>query len=418
MRLSKGIFSATISSLAALLSCPTAAQEDEPTLTDGIYAVFDTSLGEFTAELDYQLAPISCASFVGLAEGSTNVWDDASGAAVNFPFFDGLIFHAVEDGFYIQSGDPNGDDPLNEDINHGPGYAFPDEASPYIGHDIAGTLSMANSGPNTNGSQFFITLDAANDLDGLHNAFGTIVSGMETVQAIGAVDVDENNQPTTDVSINTVTILRIGEDAEAFNPSLHLFPTSYPADIDLLYLRGTGPVLRVNAEEKSRYVVASAIDLVDWQDSAYLAGDFEAAKTHDLLFTEDITSENPKKFLNVSEIQGHVSLDASGAELVITTQTSGDPYIETIDFSSGFKGLYSLPEDSWIIEYRWYEISQNRTQVEIEFIDTNATTPIIQYYLDWTDGTVYIRDATPDVIEEGDPDNWVLEGTFTFVTPD
>lgn len=398
--------------LAAALQSIATAQDEEPPRDDGIYALFDTSKGQFTARLEYELAPISCASFVGLAEGSINVWEDVNGTAINFPFFDGLIFHNVVKDFYIQSGDPNGDG------TGGPGYAFPDEVHPDLKHDSAGTLSMANSGPNSNGSQFFITLAPEPHLDGLHNVFGKVIEGMENVQTIGDVETDANATPTTDVSINTVTILRVGEAAQAFNPRLYLFPIMSAADIQLRHQPNVGPVLRIVGQEKSRYVVSSSSDLQTWQDTAYLAGDFAKSRTHEVLITENLSAENPRKFLRAAQIQGHLSANANGGTLVVTSEEGA--YVETIDFSSGFKGLYSLPDDSWVIEYRWYQISETRTQVFITFIGTNATTPIIQYFLDWTDetsGTVYIRDATPNLPvdpQPGDKDDYILQGTFTY----
>jgi peptidylprolyl isomerase len=140
-------------------------------------------------------------SFVGLAEGSIS----ANGVQGR-KFFDGLTFHRVDPGFVIQGGDPNGDG------TGGPGYEFPNETRPDLKHDRAGTLSMANAGPDTNGSQFFITLRPTPNLDGGYNVFGYVVKGMDVASSIQKGD-----------RITSVKILRIGPAAKAFTVSQESF---------------------------------------------------------------------------------------------------------------------------------------------------------------------------------------------------
>jgi len=161
-------------------------------LPDGLYARFSTAKGEVIASLEFEKAPLTVGNFVGLAEGLLN-------ASKGRRYYDGLSFHRVEPGFVVQGGDPRGDG------SGGPGYRFPDEIVAALVHDGEGVLSMANAGPNTNGSQFFITLGAAPWLDGLHAVFGRVVSGMETVKAIAAGD-----------RIERIDILRFGERALDF----------------------------------------------------------------------------------------------------------------------------------------------------------------------------------------------------------
>ena len=150
-------------------------------------AVFETNHGTFEIELFEDKAPITVKNFIDLAEKG---------------FYDGLIFHRVIDGFMIQGGDPNGTS------TGGPGYVIPDEFHKDLKHDSEGVLSMANAGPNTGGSQFFITLAATPWLDGHHSVFGKVVKGMDVVREIGKVDTDFQDKPLAKVVMEKVTIRR------------------------------------------------------------------------------------------------------------------------------------------------------------------------------------------------------------------
>jgi len=168
----------------------------EAKLKDGLYAKFHTSKGEILCLLEYEKAPLTVANFVGLAEGTKEL---GGGARSGTRFYDGLTFHRVIPDFMIQGGCPLGTG------TGGPGYTFPDEIDPDLRHDAPGVLSMANAGPNTNGSQFFITHVPTPWLDGKHTVFGYVISGQSVVDAIKQGDV-----------IQTVEIIRVGKDAEAF----------------------------------------------------------------------------------------------------------------------------------------------------------------------------------------------------------
>lgn len=168
-----------------------AGEEREP-LPDGLYAEFVTPRGTFVCELFYQQAPLTVANFTGLAEGKL-------GPKPGQPFYDGLTFHRVVPDFVVQGGDPEGTG------EGGPGYAFPDEFVPGLRHDAAGILSMANAGPDTNGSQFFLTMRPVNRLNYLHNVFGRTVRGIDILPLIKPND-----------QITAVRILRIGAEAQAF----------------------------------------------------------------------------------------------------------------------------------------------------------------------------------------------------------
>jgi peptidyl-prolyl cis-trans isomerase A (cyclophilin A) len=169
----------------------------------GTYAHFDTSEGRFTVRLFADEAPRTVENFVGLAEGTREWTDPASGKKQKTPLYNGVVFHRVIDGFMIQGGDPLGQG------TGGPGYKFPDEFHPSLRHSKPGILSMANSGPNTNGSQFFITLGPTPHLDNRHSVFGEVVEGMDVVKRIGNVRTGPRDRPVTDVVINTVTIERV-----------------------------------------------------------------------------------------------------------------------------------------------------------------------------------------------------------------
>jgi peptidyl-prolyl cis-trans isomerase A (cyclophilin A) len=166
-------------------------------------AHFTTSEGSFTVRLFEEDVPNTVANFAGLAEGSKEFTDPKDGQKVKRPFFDGLIFHRVIDGFMIQGGDPLGTG------TGGPGYKFADEFSPKLRHSKAGILSMANAGPNTNGSQFFITLAATPWLDNKHSVFGEVVDGMDVVQKIGKTPTSKpNDKPVKPITIQSVKITR------------------------------------------------------------------------------------------------------------------------------------------------------------------------------------------------------------------
>ena len=168
----------------------------------GTYARFVTTEGNFTIRLFDQEAPKTVENFVGLAEGTKQWSDPRINQKVQKPYYNGTIFHRVIDGFMIQGGDP-----LGQGIG-GPGYNFADEFHPKLRHNKAGTLSMANRGPNTNGGQFFITLGATPHLDDRHAVFGEVVEGMDVVSKIGKTPIGERDRPVKDIVIETVTIER------------------------------------------------------------------------------------------------------------------------------------------------------------------------------------------------------------------
>ncbi|MDY6933757.1 MAG: peptidylprolyl isomerase [Spirochaetota bacterium] len=178
---------------------------------DGLYAVIHTSMGKMGFRLYYERVPVTVGNFVGLAEGTIEFTNMKSGKKEKRPFYNELIFHRVVKGFVIQAGCP-----LENGMGN-PGYSFVDEFDPGLNHNSRGILSMANSGPNTNGSQFFITLKPASNLNNRHSVFGKMVYGEDVLTEIGNVKTDNQNKPIEDVFIKSIRIVKIGKDAKAFD---------------------------------------------------------------------------------------------------------------------------------------------------------------------------------------------------------
>jgi len=180
-----------------MLALPTYAKD----LKEGLYAIFDTNRGQIVVSLHYKETPLTAINFVGLAEGTLPTADGTKKR-----FYDSIIFHRVIKDFMIQGGDPTGTG------RGGPGYRFPDEFVDDLKHDSAGILSMANAGPGTNGSQFFITHVPTPWLDGKHTVFGKVIEGQDVVDAIEQGD-----------KINSLSIIRVGKEAESFKADKHSF---------------------------------------------------------------------------------------------------------------------------------------------------------------------------------------------------
>jgi peptidyl-prolyl cis-trans isomerase A (cyclophilin A) len=167
-----------------------------------VYATLKTSMGDIVIQLFEDKAPKTVANFIALANGTKEWIDPKTKEKVKRPLYNGTIFHRVIPGFMIQGGDPLGNG------TGGPGYQFEDEFHPDLRHSKAGIISMANAGPNTNGSQFFITYKATPWLDGHHSVFGQVVKGQDVVDAIGNVPRDFRDRPVKDIIIKEVVITR------------------------------------------------------------------------------------------------------------------------------------------------------------------------------------------------------------------
>lgn len=195
-----------LSLLLLLITFSFSSCEDKyPELKDGVYAEFVTNYGTFVAELYNDQTPLTVANFVGLAEGTNTMVDSTYQGK---KYYNGLSFHRIMKDFMIQGGDPNGDGTGN------PGYRFPDEFVDSLQHNRKGILSMANSGPGTNGSQFFITLKETPWLNNKHSVFGEIVVGMEVVDSLGLVPTEKpGDKPLSPVIMEEVNIIIKGNQS-------------------------------------------------------------------------------------------------------------------------------------------------------------------------------------------------------------
>jgi peptidyl-prolyl cis-trans isomerase A (cyclophilin A) len=193
----KLLLTAVLCAIVALGSTANSQEKKGP-----VYATLKTSMGDIVIQLFDDKAPKTVANFVGLASGTKEWIDPKTGEKVKRPLYNGTIFHRVIPGFMIQGGDPLGNG------TGSPGYRFEDEFSPDLRHSKGGILSMANAGPNTNGSQFFITLAPTPHLDNRHSVFGTVIKGQEIVVAIGNVSRDFRDRPIKDVVLKEIVISR------------------------------------------------------------------------------------------------------------------------------------------------------------------------------------------------------------------
>jgi cyclophilin family peptidyl-prolyl cis-trans isomerase len=204
----RSILTATV---LALVGAPAACAQ-APT-ADGLYGEFTTSLGTYWCRLEFEKTPRTVANFVNLVEGTRDWVDLQQGKISREPFYNGITFHRVITGFMNQAGSPNGQG------TDGPGYRFRDEFHPQLRHNKAGILSMANAGANSNGSQFFITVEPTPWLDDKHTVFGEVVQGYEVVANINSTAGSATGVPKVTVTIQAITILRRGAAANAFDPA-------------------------------------------------------------------------------------------------------------------------------------------------------------------------------------------------------
>jgi peptidyl-prolyl cis-trans isomerase A (cyclophilin A) len=169
-------------------------------LKPGLYAILETSAGNITCELFPDKAPVTVENFTGLAKGTKEFTDPSSGQRAKRPFYDGLTFHRVIPDFMIQAGCPLGTG------TGGPGYQFKDEFAKGLGFDRPGRLAMANAGPGTNGSQFFITVGPTDWLNNKHTIFGQVVEGQDVADKISKLPKDRRDRPATTVVMKSIRI--------------------------------------------------------------------------------------------------------------------------------------------------------------------------------------------------------------------
>ena len=327
--------------LWAFLSCRLCAQ------TDGLYADFTTSLGNFTCSLNYTNAPKTVASFIGLATGEQPWLDLNTGRVRSDPFYNGLTFHRVISGFVIQAGSPNGQG------TDGPGYAFQDEISPTLKHDSAGVLSMANSGGDSNGSQFFVTAAAASFLDGSYTIFGRVVSGLDVVTRINTVATDANDKPKTNVVIQSVAVRRVGAAATAFDLHAQGLPvlTNLPAQ---LVVTGTNASLSFSNRLFADNRLFVSTNLAAWTGSGLgiaIAGPLTNSTT--------TKATAPSEFFRIAQVQYPASTFAPpnvlGRTLTLVFDNGNGTIVVAFDNGGGGAYTWSLGSGGTITSYSWLQ---------------------------------------------------------------
>jgi cyclophilin family peptidyl-prolyl cis-trans isomerase len=262
-------------------------------LADGLYAVVEveragTPVGVVVLNLEYKKAPIAVTSFVGLAEGKMGVTRKG-------PYFDGLSFHRVEPGFVIQGGDPQGNG------TGGPGYEFPNEIDSSLSHDAAGVLAMANAGPDTNGSQFYITLAPAKDLDGGYTIFGKVVLGLDAVMKVRQGDL-----------MKKMSIVRKGKAAGAFKAD--------QASFDAL--------MKTYSDKKDATAKAAA----QKNEQAFLAEFAKAPKDQNGVYYKVLTQGSGPKPTKGQTVSVHYVLKLAGGDAVIDSSRERN---EPLTYSAG-----------------------------------------------------------------------------------
>lgn len=314
-----------------LISC---TPEKFKGLPEGLYAEIQTNKGAILLELYKDDVPMTVASFVSLAEGtSTRVVDSLKGKR----YFDGLTFHRVVENFIIQGGDPlaNG--------RGGPGYVFGDEfpkdenGNLFYAHDDAGVISMANPGPNSNGSQFFITHRAISHLDGKHSVFGktvvnskelkalknTIKDSLQFVKAIDSVRLDVVNSIVKGDTIKTVKIIRIGDKAKSFDAE-EVFNNEI-----IKFNKSTSERKKKEAEAEvarySKYLEDKAIFLKKMDEAKATKSD------SGLRFLKLKSNPKGKKVPRNKPVKSHFTLYTADGKEIQTTVNSGDPFVFQLD---------------------------------------------------------------------------------------
>jgi len=365
--------------------------------TNGIYAEFNTSMGSFTNQLDYQLAPKATANFIGLATGERAWLDLPSGQVKTNPFFNGITFHRVIAGFMCQGGSPNGQG------TDGPGYEFVDEFDPLARHDSFGTLSSANSGPDSNGSQFFVTAGPTPWLDDIHTVFGKLFGGSNVVYEINNVETDANDKPLTNVVIQSVVIRRIGPAAEAFDIHAQDLPVVTPLNLHIEVVTNQLSLTFSNRLDSENWLY-STTNLSDWNPTRI---GMEVVN----LSTNPVSgpADSPQEFFHLVQVQHQVPLFVPRNLLnkTVTLNFTGANGTVVCNFNSVGSGTYT-----WTIgpsgTITGYSYSQDPYRGRLRPIEFTGIVPL-ELHLDFDSqtagtfkGKAYTNSGTVDV-----------SGTFT-----
>lgn len=368
---------------------------------DGLYAVFQTNRGEFTAELFFEDVPLTVGNFVGLAEGSLASRDLRTGQARFTPYYAGIIFHRVVAGFVIQAGSPNGQG------TDGPGYTIIDEIRGNRLHTAAGVLSMAKAAaPNSGGSQFFVTLAATSHLDGNHAIFGRIVEGMDNVHHIGTTPTGANGRPQTDVVIESLTIVRVGAAAQAFDPRAQLLPQV--TEVPLAWTEAAN-ALTFQRQADHQYFFHGTANLVNWSEiQSYPRG----ASGPTVFALPSAANTAGRYFVGSSSLRAPAWPAGNTSELDINLGNSGNLQIT---FNADGRGTYIYNGNPGTLESATFFPMGPTTQVLTTF---SGLLPMQIHLQDGqaTSGTVVVR----VLASYGSPpgNDFTLTGTYTRVFRD
>jgi cyclophilin family peptidyl-prolyl cis-trans isomerase len=320
--------------------------------TNGIYAEFNTSLGSYTCVLNYAESPKAVGNFIGLASGQRAWLDLPSGVVKTNPFYNGITFHRVITNFVIQAGSPNG---LGSD---GPGYAFVDEITNTLRFDSFGMLAMANSGPDSNGSQFFVTTSPQPGLNNGYTIFGRLYGGSNVVYAIDHVATDANNKPLANVYINSIAIRHIGSAASAFDINAQGLPLVTTLDLSIAKT-GTNASLAFNNQLHADNRLYGSSNLFNW--AASQLGIETAAPVND---TNVQSTLAPVQFFRAAQIEYASNTFAPKSlfgRTITMFYTSGiiATNLVVFDFSGG--GTYNVTGFSpgTVTSYTWSQLPYN-----------------------------------------------------------
>jgi len=300
--------------------------------TNGIFADFTTSMGNFTCQLDFTNAPRTTANFIGLATGQRAWLDLPTGRARTNAFYNGLTFHRVIAGFMNQAGSPNG---LGTD---GPGYSFTDEFSPNLVFDSFGVLAMANSGPNSDQAQFFITVEPFAGGNNVYSIFGRLTSGSNVVYAINHVATDANSKPLTNVVMQQVSIRRVGTAAQAFNINAQGLPI-----VTNLPLRIATAASQVTLSFSNRLYADNQLYSATNVTGTWTPDELGIEVTTPISNSVQQAKAAPRGFYSLAQIQYASSTFAPKAVYgrTLTLNFTVGPYLTTITFDSSGGGTYT-----------------------------------------------------------------------------
>ncbi len=323
------------------------AQTSKAQYTNGIYAEFNTSMGNYTCRLEYAIAPKACANFIGLATGTRAWLDETTGITKTNALYNGVIFHRVISNFMNQAGSPTGTS------TGGPGFVITDEFSPSLRHDSFGVLSMANSGPDSSGSQFFITVAARPDLNDKYSVFGKIFGGSNVVSAINRVATDASDRPLTNVVLNSIAIRRIGTAAQAFNIQTNGLPIVTNLNLKIARSGSNISLIFSNTLYADNRVFSSTT-LTNW------AGSKIGIETVNPIISSIVSPPTAsKQFFRMAQIQYASSTFAPQnvlnrtLALTFTNTLSG---VMTVSFNNSGGATYTWPPDVGTINsYVWVQ---------------------------------------------------------------